>query len=209
MLLTSCTGGYESRVSENVDYHKELVALADSLGLSNSTFQSVVPAQTVDTDVIFILSMRGELKPLLLKSAKLLVYTPSHEHFGIVPLEAMLLGVPVLAANNGGPTETVLEGQTGWLRDPAQVGEWADVMDTVLNKMDPAAMAEMRRAGVARVQENFGDTQMAERLERIFTEIENPSRSSGVIDIIAFASMTILVFLVAIIGIVVAMRMKA
>lgn len=202
-------GGYESRVAENVDYHKELVALADSLGLSNSTFQSVVPAQTVNTDVIFILSMRGELKPLLLKSAKLLVYTPSHEHFGIVPLEAMLLGVPVLAASNGGPTETVVEGETGWLRDPGQVDEWADVMDTVLNKMSSAELAEMRRAGVVRVQENFGDTQMAERLDRIFAEIENPSRSSGLVDIIAFAAMTILMFLVATIGIVVAMRLKA
>jgi alpha-1,3/alpha-1,6-mannosyltransferase len=60
-----------------------------------------------------------------------LLYTPPNEHFGIVPLEvscllfplslttsslqAMSLGTPVIAVNNGGPLETVLHNVTGYL----------------------------------------------------------------------------------------------
>jgi len=44
-----------------------------------------------------------------------LLYTPDREHFGIVPLEAMQLGLPVIAVNTGGPTETIRHQTTGYL----------------------------------------------------------------------------------------------
>lgn len=167
-------GGYDSRVGENVSYHTELVALADSLSLPNATVRSIVTTVSVprETDVIFLLSVPNALKQLLLKKAKLLVYTPSNEHFGIVPLEAMLAGVPVLAANTGGPTETVLEGETGWLRHPEDVDAWTDVMDRVLNKLSESERKAMREVGVARVRDNFADTQMAQRLHDIYAGID-------------------------------------
>ena len=43
------------------------------------------------------------------------LYTPVGEHFGIVPLEAMAAGVPVIAMASGGPLETVKNGETGYL----------------------------------------------------------------------------------------------
>ena len=46
-----------------------------------------------DVDVLFLLSVPNTLKMMLLNAARLLVYTPANEHFGIVPLEAMLAGV--------------------------------------------------------------------------------------------------------------------
>lgn len=157
------------------------------------------------TEVIFLLSVPGPLKQRLLNTAKLLVYTPSNEHFGIVPLEAMLSGVPVLAANTGGPTETVIEGVTGWLREPEQIDEWTRVMHRVLNQMSKEELAEMTRAGVARVQDNFADTQMAERLDRILTKIENPTRGSMLGALLAFLASALFVSMgAAVIGVFVA-----
>ncbi|KAK3344373.1 mannosyltransferase [Lasiosphaeria hispida] len=166
-------GGYDHRVPENVAYHGELVALADSLSLKNATSATLISAlgHDDDVDVLFLLSVPNRLKEALLRSATLLVYTPSHEHFGIVPLEAMLRGVPVLAANNGGPTETVVDGVTGWLRDPAVVGEWSEVMDDVLNRMGADELQKMARAGVERVTGRFADVQMAETLDGVFDEM--------------------------------------
>jgi alpha-1,3/alpha-1,6-mannosyltransferase len=163
-------GGYDSRVAENVGYHAELVALADELGLKNATTKTLVSALNVgaDVEVLFMLSVPNVLKEMLLRSARLLVYTPSNEHFGIVPLEAMLRGVPVLAADSGGPRETVVEEVTGWLRDPARPEEWSKVMDRVLNEMAPEELEQMGRAGVERVTGRFAEGQMAERLEGIF-----------------------------------------
>ncbi|KAI0162983.1 mannosyltransferase [Pestalotiopsis sp. NC0098] len=166
-------GGYDSRVPENVGYHDELVALASSLGLSSRTAKTIVTALETpnDVQVLFLLSVPNLLKEMLLSSARLLVYTPANEHFGIVPLEAMLAGLPVLAADTGGPTETVLEGETGWLRSPSDAAAWSAVMDRVLTKLSPADLERMRQTGVARVRDNFGDVQMAARIDGICDEI--------------------------------------
>src|ERR1700761_1180912 len=135
----SCTnlpkGGYDPRVTENVSYHKELCALADSLGLNHATSKTIVTALAIPSDiqVIFFLSVPNPVKEKLLSSANLLIYTPRNEHLGIVPLEAMLAGVPVLAANEGGPRKTVVDGQTGWLRNVKEVDQWTKVIKDVLD----------------------------------------------------------------------------
>ncbi|KAI0884647.1 glycosyltransferase family 4 protein [Annulohypoxylon maeteangense] len=165
-------GGYDPRVSENVGYHTELVDLTEGLGLSAMTTKTHLTALEVpdDVEVLFLHSVPNLLKETLLSSARLLVYTPANEHFGIVPLEAMLAGVPVLAADTGGPTETVVEGKTGWLRSPDKVNEWTEVMDKVLNHISEDEFAAMSKAGIARVKENFGEAQMAERLDSIVVQ---------------------------------------
>mmetsp|Transcript_65589 Transcript_65589/g.190110 ORF Transcript_65589/g.190110 Transcript_65589/m.190110 type:complete len:122 (+) Transcript_65589:711-1076(+) len=50
----------------------------------------------------------------------MMLYMPDREQFGIMGLEAMYTQVPVLAVASGGPLETVLEGKTGNLREPAR-----------------------------------------------------------------------------------------
>ncbi|KAI0161527.1 hypothetical protein GGR57DRAFT_455066 [Xylariaceae sp. FL1272] len=167
-------GGYDPRVSENVSYHKELVELAESLGLKNMTVKTPQTAQAVpsDVEVVFLQNVTNILKDMLLSSARLLVYTPSNEHFGIVPLEAMLAGVPVLACNTGGPTETVVEGKTGWLRPPGEVNQWTDVMDIALHHLSPEEVARMAITGMQRVKTGFGEAQMAERLDSIFQDMQ-------------------------------------
>ncbi|KAI1430902.1 hypothetical protein GGR50DRAFT_682524 [Xylaria sp. CBS 124048] len=171
-------GGYDPRVSENVGYHGELVELAESLGLKNMTVKTPQTAQAVpkDVEVLFLLNVTNMLKEMLLSSARLLVYTPTNEHFGIVPLEAMLRGVPVLAANTGGPVETVVEGKTGWLCSPDKVDEWTAVMNKALYQLSSADMAEMSKAGIERVTNGFGESQMAQRLESIFVDMLRTER---------------------------------
>jgi glycosyltransferase involved in cell wall biosynthesis len=47
-----------------------------------------------------------------------LIFPSLNEDWGIVPLEAMAHGKPVLAVNRGGPAESVLDGETGYLLEP-------------------------------------------------------------------------------------------
>lgn len=194
-------GGYDNRVHENVSYHTDLVNLAEGApyNLKTATAKTVVSALNTspNAEVLFLLSVPNTLKEILLRSAKLLVYTPSNEHFGIVPLEAMLRGVPVLAANNGGPVETVVEGETGWLRDPSQTEEWARVMDRVLNQMGEDELRRMGQRGVERVRNKFADTQMAERLEEIIERMpRGEAAQSGLVFMVVGAVMAAVVGMV-------------
>ena len=89
-------------------------------------FSSYQPFVTVANDFMsqignraFLLkSCSNEVKVNFLRRSTALLYTPSNEHFGIVPLESMFLECPVVAVNSGGPLETVVDGETGFLCDP-------------------------------------------------------------------------------------------
>jgi len=68
--------------------------------------------------VYMLRSFSDEQRALLLAACTAVVYTPQHEHFGIVPLEAMAAGRPVVACDSGGPRETVVHDRTGLLCEP-------------------------------------------------------------------------------------------
>jgi alpha-1,3/alpha-1,6-mannosyltransferase len=172
-------GGYDLRVTENVSYHKELCTLADSLSLKHATSKAIVTALAIPAEVkvLFLLSVPNAVKANLLASATLLIYTPRNEHLGIVPLEAMLAGIPVLAANEGGPTETVVEGQTGWLRDVSDVDAWADVMRKVVDgTIDDRTLQQMGYRGRQRVKSLFSQEKMASNLEEEISRLAKGPR---------------------------------
>jgi alpha-1,3/alpha-1,6-mannosyltransferase len=165
-------GGYDARVAENVSTYTELCKLADAFRLKHATAKTVITAQAIpdDVSILFLHSVPNAFKATLLSTSRLLVYTPLHEHFGIVPLEAMLAGTPVLAANEGGPTETVISGQTGWLRDVTKVQDWTEVMRIALEDGEgEGRLREMGKWGRERVVAEFSIEKLAERLE---TEIK-------------------------------------
>ncbi|KRY51660.1 Dehydrogenase/reductase SDR family member 1, partial [Trichinella britovi] len=106
-------GGYDPQLKINLDYFAHLLKLCKRLNLNNF--------------VSFVESPTEELKISLISNCTALLYTPSNEHFGIVPLEAMYCQVPVIACNSGGPMETVLHEKTGYLV-PSDPQAFADVM---------------------------------------------------------------------------------
>jgi glycosyltransferase involved in cell wall biosynthesis len=90
----------------------------------------------------------------LYSTSTALVFPARNEDFGMVVLEAMAAGTPVLAVDAGGPRTTVAHGRTGWLL-PAEPQAFADQMSAVLDAgsglavMRHAARAEAGRRGWA------------------------------------------------------------
>lgn len=87
----------------------------------------------------------------------------------------MLAGVPVLAANEGGPLETVVENRTGWLRDAGKVEQWTAIMSKVLDlsagERGRGLLRGMGENGQERVEKEFSKEGMAERLDRSLEEV--------------------------------------
>lgn len=97
-------GGYDLQNKENVDHYEELTKLCSNHNL--------------DSKITFLKSPNDLTKISLLSNCDCVIYTPSNEHFGIVPLEAMFSKRPVIAVNSGGPTESIENEVTGFLSEP-------------------------------------------------------------------------------------------
>jgi len=83
------------------------------------------------------------------------VIFPTEEDFGIVPLEAMACGKPVIAFRGGGAMETVTEGKTGVFFHP----QTPESLSNVLDKFQPEAFdpAESRRRALEYSPQRFLD----------------------------------------------------
>ncbi|KAL2828821.1 putative alpha-1,2-mannosyltransferase [Aspergillus pseudoustus] len=171
-------GGYDNRVQENVQYHRELDTLATSLGLETATSKTVPSALSIpdSIDVLFLPSVPSAFRDTLLSQALLLLYTPINEHFGIVPIEAMRAGIPVLASNTGGPLETIVEGETGWLCDATDDAQWTAVLDKVLYQLSEKELKRMSAAARKRVENEFSLRAMGENLKGEIDDMLNSER---------------------------------
>lgn len=141
-------GGYDPNNQENLEHLKELQQEVSKLGL--------------DKHVEFKTSVSDYTKKELLLTAQAIIYTPSNEHFGIVPVEAMVCGTPVIAVNSGGPLESILDGETGFLCEskPEAFGE---AMAKVCGPANATRVAQMGESGRNRARvvfslETFADT---------------------------------------------------
>ncbi|KAN0088537.1 glycosyltransferase family 4 protein [Tylopilus felleus] len=171
-------GGYDPRLEDNIRTLNSLVELARS---SNLSFNVITPPHTKtaapsftgttesEPDVLFLLNFTTAQRSALLRSESTLalLYTPSNEHFGIGPVEGMVCGLPVLACDSGGPTESIVdqppEGRTGWLRAPDS-GIWADALADMC-RMDASERATLAQCAKQRAESVFGMATMARELE--------------------------------------------
>jgi glycosyltransferase involved in cell wall biosynthesis len=123
-------------------------------------------ARTSGLPVTFEVDPPEDLLAKLLGSCRALLSPTLNEDFGIVPLEAMASGTPVIAVDRGGPRETVLHGKTGWLVEPDPEA-FAERMIAVERATD---LAELRRAARARAAE-FNWERFARRLDDVMESV--------------------------------------
>lgn len=98
----------------------------------------------------------------LLRRASLLLVPSRYEPFGLIALEAMRLGTPVLAAEVGGLTEVAAPGSGARLVRGHDAGRWADAALELLG--DPAARRRLSRDGPRWVAERYAAPALARRL---------------------------------------------
>ncbi|WP_194813505.1 glycosyltransferase [Nocardia sp. XZ_19_385] len=91
--------------------------------------------------------------PRLYRSADVALCTSWYEPFGLVPLEAMACGTPVVATAVGGMLDTVVDGVTGRLVAPPEPATIARAVRALLD--DPVRRESWGAAGIQRVRERY------------------------------------------------------
>lgn len=91
-------------------------------------------------NIRFLTSLSDEQLFSLCRSAYTVLYPPFNEDWGLIPLESMAFEKPVIAVNRGGPRETVVHGETGFLVEPTPAA-FADAMELLAD--DPERVRGM------------------------------------------------------------------
>ncbi|MBI2034728.1 MAG: glycosyltransferase [Candidatus Levybacteria bacterium] len=97
-------------------------------------------------NIQFLGEVSDEEKWELMRNAKAYINASEDEDFGILPVEAMAAGTPVIAYRSGGVKETVVEGKTGIFFDELTVSSLSKAIQSFdklrINKEDCIKQAE-------------------------------------------------------------------
>lgn len=145
------------------EYERSLRALCGTLGLASR---------------VHFIGFQPEVRAFL-DSMDLYVQPSLMEGFGIAVLEAMAREKAVVASRTGGLPDIVVNGETGLLVPPGDIGELARAVTVLLN--DPAGRQEMGRRGRQRVMRRFTVEAMMNSLSSVYAEvIQGPVEPSSV-----------------------------
>lgn len=183
-------GGYDPRLQDNTETLDSLVELSRSHSLTytleapdKSIVSMPIHTRSHSPDILFLLNFTTAQRTALLNSpsTKVLIYTPANEHFGIGPVEAMVCGVPILACDSGGPTESVIDDstglRTGWLRPP-DPEVWAETLREILG-LQPHDRESLSSRGKQRAREMFSLDAMSERIEEALLKAVSMGKVNG------------------------------
>jgi glycosyltransferase involved in cell wall biosynthesis len=109
----------------------------------------------------------------LYNRARCTVFAPVMEPFGLVPLESMACGTPVVGIREGGVRETVVDEATGLLAD-RDAAEFGAQVARLLG--DPGLAGRLGRASRAHVQRHWTWERAVDRLERHLVEVASSHR---------------------------------
>ena len=163
-------------LADTPDTELVVVGGPDAAGLDGDAEACRLRALADDAGVGDRVHLRGRLGreelPAVLRSADAVACVPWYEPFGLVAIEAMACGVPVVAAAVGGLCDTVVDGVTGLHvppRDPCAV---AAALRRVLDDADLAR--RLGDAGAERARARYGWESVARATSAVYREVAAP-----------------------------------
>lgn len=119
--------------------------------------------------VRFLGKVARERVPVLMRSVHAVVSMPWYEPFGIVPVEAMACGVPVVASAVGGHLDTVVPGVTGLLVPPREPRTLGDALRRLLAA--PGLLAAYGAAAAVRARSDYDWNKIAAQTAAVYAGV--------------------------------------
>ncbi len=147
-------GGSSAHMPDGEE-RRRIEQLVDELGIKDST--------------LFAGRIGHDVLPLYYAAADVCVIPSHYEPFGLVAIEAMACGVPVVASNVGGLKFTIIPEETGLLVEPKDVKAFADGIDRIL--FDELWARKMRKQAFANVNQRFSWGGVAIQLSELYRHV--------------------------------------
>ena len=129
-------------------------------------------AQRLELDRrIFMTGYRDDVRDLMSMMDVVVHASTRPEPFGMVIIEAMAMGKPVVATEGGGPSEIITHGKSGILVPRDDSESLASAIRMLLE--NPTHAKELGEAGRRVVVERFTSTQQAQEIMRIYRSLLN------------------------------------
>jgi glycosyltransferase involved in cell wall biosynthesis len=130
----------------------KLIIAGDAQGRSAYVQEMVAAIKAAQLQETVAIVGHVDKMPVAFAASDIAVFPVTEpEAFGRGAIEAQAMGVPVIASNLGGFTETIVEGETGFLVPPGVAVALAGVLERMID-LGPEARASMGRLGESRAR---------------------------------------------------------
>jgi phosphatidylinositol alpha-1,6-mannosyltransferase len=146
----------------------ELQLLAVGDGDDRAWLQDLAEQNGVNLHVHFLSGLSSEELSACYEACEMFALPSRAEGFGLVYLEAMARGKPVIGGAHGGAPEVIEDGVTGFLVPHGDAVQLATSIETLLS--DPAMAQKMGGRGRQRVERDFRFSVFAKSLKKILRE---------------------------------------
>jgi glycosyltransferase involved in cell wall biosynthesis len=145
-----------------------LVIAGNDMGAA-ADIRALVRALGFEARTIFTGLLRGQDRLEALADADVLVYPSQDEIFGLVPLEAILSGTPVVVADDSGCGEIVNRCGGGQVVPAGDVDALARAIGAILDA--PSSWRAATAPAAALVRAAFGDAAVCAQLEQVYLDM--------------------------------------
>jgi D-inositol-3-phosphate glycosyltransferase len=175
--LIRATGELRTQLeqSEEIDpNHLKLLVVGGSDpneadGAERRRIEQIVTDLDLQTNTEFVGMVGHDRLPLYYTAADVCVIPSHYEPFGLVAIEAMACGTPVVASAVGGLKFTVISEETGLLVPPQDISGFAQAIGRILT--DDIWSRKVRKQAALRVQQNFSWTGVAIQLSDLYRRL--------------------------------------
>lgn len=165
-----------AQISEESDFELLVVGADASTNGELAHLRQLAADLGLAGRVRFIGAVEHELLPLFYNAADVCVVPSYYESFGLVALEAMACGVPVVAARVGGLASTIRDGETGYLIPWHCPEPFAERLELLLMNEDLRRhLGQQARAAA----ERYRWSNIAHQIASLYEELAGNLRPSG------------------------------
>jgi glycosyltransferase involved in cell wall biosynthesis len=167
------------RAFRTLDDDTRLVVAGSDMGVERAT-RRLVADLGLDARTTFTGLVTGRERVAALVDADVVSYAGEHEIFGLVPLEALLVGTPVVVADDSGCGDVIRDVGGGLVVPPGDVAALAAAIRNILGDVERWRAAA--RDAAARVRARFAPERIAADTEALYRDVLAATRDAALVE---------------------------